>query len=245
GAAPRATGPVNPRPPAPSGPTVQVQRGQVNPGARAPSQQGMQPVPSAPQRAPSQQGMQPVPQGYEPEPTGSGASAPPRRSIRPAMALGAGVLLTLVGFGVGMLLRGSGPAVTNLEPGETLYIQGVEVDPAKVSQLNAGDMLAITRDGKLTKLGRAAGPRMDARSLISWTGNGATPPGRLALDSQPRDCSVRLGGKGGDHTPFNGPIESGVAIDLEVACPNSPLWKKRLVAAPNQIIDLVVNPTAG
>lgn len=165
------------------------------------------------------------------------------------LAIIAPVLLLIVAAGgfiasgrsVGQALK-----VTNLAPGESLFVNGVQVDPQKRGPEGESLIVAVSKEGRLTRFGTASSEReLDSLSLVAASGL-PSPDQKAVLHvaSTPTGCPVILGGKQlPSLTPVELMIQAGVETDVAISCPSTPLWQARILGIPGQRITVTAQFT--
>lgn len=173
------------------------------------------------------------------------AQAAAKSSASKWIVLGITAILLVGGTGVVVSKAGSGSGieVINLEPGEQLYVSGVQTDPKNVRLEGSSTyVLSTALNGRLRRFGTTS-PKdvIDVRTLPE------------AVPQEGSSGTVSIGGKAGCYvkvgtemlagsTPVQkAKIEAGRELDVTVTCPGQPLWVQRVLAVPGQ--DLVLTPT--
>ncbi|HEX8436153.1 serine/threonine-protein kinase, partial [Archangium sp.] len=257
-AAPRPPGPAPAVPPRPSGPALQPA---VPVSARAMTQTApaSAPMPGSVAAPPAQRApvaAAPAPRAQAPAapaPKAPAAAAPVASAALPAakssvskwlvvgftgvlIVAGAGVVVSKVG-------SGGGSEVINLEPGEKLYVGGLQADPKNV-RLEGSEMHVISTamNGSLRRFGTTSSKDViDARTLPeAMPQKGST--GTVRIDGK-AGCYVKVGTEMlSGSTPVKANIEAGRELEITVTCPGQPLWVQQVLAVPGQDLKLTPQP---
>ena len=246
---PRHSGPVPAAPaPRPSGPALQPS---VPVSSRTMTHTGPVPAPLygqaaapppppvAPPRAPA-----PVAAAHAPD-LAPVAPVAPRRAARSSVSkwimLGTTSLLMLGGAGVVVSKLGSGSdiEIINLEPGEQLYVSGIQADARTVKMDGSSTyVISTAMNGHLRRFGTTMRKDViDMRTLPE------------AMPQQNSTGTVSIGGKPGCYvkvgsdmlsgsTPVKTNIPAGKELEITVSCPGQPVWIQRVLAVPGQDLEL-------
>ncbi len=215
--------------------------------------------PPAPVRTPSSSSLRPVSPAApraaqdQPAPAASHASHQEKSSAQVRSGSGSGkkvlavvvvgILLAVGGIAAVKLRGGGGDSleVTNLEVGERLFVNGVEVKPGNTGVQGDSLVVSVSRNGRLSRFGTASSRQpLDARSLVAVQSDPATDQkAMLSVSSKPSACVVHVGGKQlPSLTPTQLQVQSGTEIDVTVTCAGLPVWQTRVMGIPGQQIDL-------
>jgi eukaryotic-like serine/threonine-protein kinase len=151
-------------------------------------------------------------------------------------------LLILGGVGVvvpKMFARG-GVEVINREPGEQLYVAGIQVeDPSKLDLENVRQLVVSTAmDGRLRRFGIAV--RKDLIDVRALPETRPEPNSKGSLRVVGRaGCFVNVDGHMAPQaTPVSIDIEAGKELGVSVSCPGLPVWSRRVMAVPGQEVEV-------
>ncbi|MBM7115674.1 serine/threonine-protein kinase [Archangium primigenium] len=190
-----------------------------------------------------------APQPAAPAPAAPATAAPMTAALaasqRPLVrwaVMGVVGLLILGGVGVvvpKMLARG-GVEVINREPGEQLYVAGIQVeDPSKLDLENVRQLVVSTAmDGRLRRFGIAV--RKDLIDVRALPETRPEPNSKGSLRVVGRaGCFVNVDGHMAPQaTPVSIDIEAGKELGVSVSCPGLPVWSRRVMAVPGQEVEV-------
>ncbi|ATB34451.1 serine/threonine protein kinase [Melittangium boletus DSM 14713] len=177
-------------------------------------------------------------------PAPSAASRPP---FARWAAFGAVGLLLVGGVGVVVpkIFSRGGVEVINREPGEQLYVAGLQVeDPSTLDLENAKQLVVSTAvDGQLRRFGIAV--RKDVIDVRALPEARPQPGSKGTLRvSGHSGCFVNVDGRmAPGATPVSIDIEAGKELGVSVSCPGQPVWSRRVMAVPGQEVEVV--PSTG
>lgn len=252
---PRPSGPVPAvaMPPRPSGPALQPA---VPVSNRTMTQTGPVPAPMpahvhAPVAAPPPAPRAPAPMAQAhmaQAPVAQAAVAQPaaKSSASKWLVIAITALLMVGGAGVVVTKMGSGSdiEVVNLEPGELLYVSGVQTDARNVRMDGSSTyVISTAMNGRLRRFGTTMRKDViDVRTLPE------------AMPQPGSSGTVSIGGKTGCYvkvgsdmlsgsTPVKTKVPAGQELEVTVSCPGQPVWMQKVMAVPGQDLELL--PTFG
>jgi hypothetical protein len=185
----------------------------------------------------------PVPQA--PVAQAAMAQAAAKSSVGKWIVLSITMLLLLGGSGVVVAKMGSGSdiEVINLEPGEQLYVSGVQTDARNVRMDGSSTyVISTAMNGRLRRFGTTMRKdTIDVRTLPE------------AMPQPGSNGTVTIGGKTGCYvkvgsemlsgsTPVKANVPAGQELELTVSCPGQPVWVQKVMAVPGQDLDLTPTP---
>ena len=142
---------------------------QQQPAVSRPPPETVRPVEQRPAQVPVQAPPQPVRHQPAPTPAAPPPSALSKVGMGKSIGIGAGVLvLGAAAAIIGLHGGNKGTQVLNLDEGEKLFVQGVQVDPAHLVLIpNVAVNVATAKDGLIRRIGGANGESvLDVRSLL-------------------------------------------------------------------------------
>ncbi len=162
------------------------------------------------------------------------------RRLRPWMLWGGAGVVVALGALI-FLMEGTSRTldVRNLESDERLYVDAVRAESGKVRANASGrQTIAVAREGALRRYGMVAGTLVDVLKIPDVrVAPGERAP--LTVSSDPRGCSVTVDGAHmGPVTPLSTSIEAGRELIVEVLCPGLPRWRRWVLAAPGQSVEI-------
>ncbi len=234
---PPAPAPAAPMPPRPSGPVLQPA---VPVSNRTMTQTAPMPAPM-PMAAPP-----PPPRAQAPVAQAAVAQAAAKSSASKWIVLSITAFLVVGGAGVVVSKAGSGSGieVLNLEPGEQLYVSGVQTDARNVHMDGSSTyVISTAMNGRLRRFGTTMRKdTIDVRTLPEAMPQPGSN-GKVHIDGKP-GCYVKVGSEMlSGSTPVEANVPAGQELEITVSCPGQPVWIQKVMAVPGQ--ELKLTPTSG
>lgn len=177
-----------------------------------------------------------------PEPAPPTVRAPERSASRGKLiAIGlVALLLICAGGAFAVFHQSRGGAIIGLDPDETVYVQGLRVEPATyVLTANEPLIVATAVSGTMHRLGRVTPERghLNLRSLIEVPAS--TESVTVHVKGKDKsDCEMVGNGKVLGHTNSEIVMEAGKEIELQLRCQGNTIWSHWALAAPGQDLDI-------
>nr|WP_309895738.1 protein kinase [Archangium sp.] len=230
--------PVAAMPPRPSGPALQPA---VPVSNRTMTQTAPMPM-AAPPPPPRAQ----APMAHAPVAQAAVAQAAAKSSASKWIVLCITVLLMVGGAGVvvSKVVSSGGIEVLNLEPGEQLYVSGVQTDARNVHMDGSSTyVISTAMNGRLRRFGTTMRKdTIDVRTLPEAMPQPGSS-GKVRIDGKP-GCYVKMGAEMlSSSTPVEANVPAGQELELTVSCPGQPVWIQKVMAVPGQ--ELKLTPTSG
>jgi serine/threonine protein kinase len=178
-------------------------------------------------------------------PAAVAAQAAPLGGRGKLLLLGVAGLLVLAGVGVVGVkaASGSGIEVINLEQGESLYVNGIRVDPAKLVLADSESfVLSTTLQGSLHRVGKTGRKDIiDVRALPKASRPSPGSMGTMRV-GEPAGCIVKVGETMQQGTsPLAVSIEAGKEVQVILSCGQT-VQSQWVMAVPGQDVEFPVQP---